>query len=100
PGNRGRVHHPGPLGHGGTTAAALLGTEIMLPDDKIEVALQSLTELQQEHGVLERDWSVIDLRLLDRITVRTREAAIVPPDDIAPSDVPTVATGTTPKGKT
>jgi cell division protein FtsQ len=76
------------------------GTEIMLPDDNIEVALQSLTELQQEHGVLERDWSVIDLRLLDRITVRTREAAIVPPDDIAPSDVPTVATGTTPKGKT
>jgi cell division protein FtsQ len=76
------------------------GTEIMLPDDNIEVALQSLTELQQEHGVLERDWSVIDLRLLDRITVRTREAAIVPPDDIAPSDVPTAATGTTPKGKT
>ena len=76
------------------------GTEIMLPDDSIDVALQSLTELQQEHGVLERDWSVIDLRLLDRITVRTREAVAVPPNDTAPSDVPTAATGTTPEGNT
>ena len=76
------------------------GTEIMLPDDNIDVALQSLTELQQQHGVLERDFSVIDLRLLDRITVRTRETAAVPLDDIAPSDVPTAATGAAPEGRT
>ena len=76
------------------------GTEIMLPDDNIEVALNSLTELQQEHGVLERDFAVIDLRLLDRITLRTREATAVTPGQIAPNDVPTAATGTTPKGRT
>jgi cell division protein FtsQ len=76
------------------------GTEIMLPDDNIEVALHSLTELQQEHGVLERDFSVIDLRLLDRITMRTREPAPVMPNEIAPGDVPTAATGAMPRDRT
>jgi len=76
------------------------GTEIMLPDDNIEVALNSLTELQQEHGVLERDFAVIDLRLLDRITLRNREAAAVAPSELAPNDVPTAATGVTPNGRT
>jgi cell division protein FtsQ len=75
------------------------GTEIMLPDDNIEVALRSLTELQQEHGVFERDFSVIDLRLLDRITIRTREAAAVTPKEFAPADMPTAAAGT-PDGRT
>jgi cell division protein FtsQ len=76
------------------------GTEIMLPDDNIEVALHSLTELQQEHGVFERDFSVIDLRLLDRITMRVREAEPVTPNEIAPGDVPTAATGAMPQGRT
>jgi len=77
------------------------GTEIMLPDDNIDVALQSLTKLEQERGVLERDLVAIDLRLLDRITVRSREtAAVVPGDAAAPIDVPTASTGATPRGKT
>jgi cell division protein FtsQ len=77
------------------------GAEIMLPDDSIDVALQSLTKLEQERGVLERDLAVIDLRLLDRITVRLREtAAVVPADTNAPADVPTASTGATPRGKT
>ena len=77
------------------------GLEIMLPDDNIDVALQSLTKLEQERGVLARDFAAIDLRLLDRITVRLRETAAATPDAAnAPADIPTASTGTTPKGKT
>ncbi len=77
------------------------GTEIMLPDDNIDVALQSLTKLEDERGVYERDLAAIDLRLLDRITVCLREtAAAVARDAAAPIDVPTASTGATPKGKT
>ena len=76
------------------------GTEIMLPDGNIEMALQSLTELEQERGVLERDLAAIDLRLLDRVTLRMHEAASVPADDAVPTDVPTAATGLAPNGRT
>jgi cell division protein FtsQ len=76
------------------------GTEIMLPDDNIEVALQSLTKLEAERGVFERDLAAVDLRLLDRITVRLRDPAAVLADPAAPNDVPTASTGATPKGKT
>lgn len=76
------------------------GTEIMLPDGNIEMALQSLTELEQERGVLGRDFAAIDLRLLDRITVRMRQADAVPLEGTAPTDVPTAATGSAPKGRT
>jgi len=76
------------------------GLEIMLPDDNLDVALKSLTKLEAEHRVLERDIADVDLRLLDRITVRLRETAdAVPPPVVAP-DVPTASTGATPKGKT
>ncbi|MEZ5828303.1 MAG: cell division protein FtsQ/DivIB [Hyphomicrobiales bacterium] len=77
------------------------GLEIMLPDDNIDVALQSLTKLEEQHGVLERDLAAIDLRLLDRVTVRLREAAMTAPvATTEPSEVPTASTGSTPKGKT
>lgn len=76
------------------------GTEIMLPDGNVEMALESLTKLEQERNVLARDFAAIDLRLLDRITVRMREAAAMPLDDTAPADVPTAATGAAPKGRT
>jgi cell division protein FtsQ len=76
------------------------GLEIMLPDDNLDVALKSLTKLEAEHRVLERDIASVDLRLLDRITVRLHETAdAVPPAAVAP-DVPTASTGATPKGKT
>jgi len=77
------------------------GLEIMLPDDNLDVALQSLTKIEAEHGVLEKDLAAVDLRLLDRITVRLRETAAAAPSDAnAPADVPTASTGATPKGKT
>jgi cell division protein FtsQ len=76
------------------------GLEIMLPDDNIDVALQSLTDLEQKHDVLERDYAAVDLRLLDRITVRAHETVPAPPEANAPTDVPTAATGATPKDKT
>lgn len=76
------------------------GTEIMLPDGNIEMALESLTELQQDRGVLERDFAAIDMRLLDRITVRMRQADTFPLDGTAPPDVPTAATGSASKGRT
>ncbi len=76
------------------------GAEIMLPDGNIEMALESLTKLEQERNVLGRDFAAIDLRLLDRITVRMRETATIPLDETGPADVPTAATGAAPKGKT
>lgn len=76
------------------------GAEIMLPDGNIEMALESLTKLEQERNVLGRDFAAIDLRLLDRITVRMREPATIPLDETGPADVPTAATGAAPNGKT
>lgn len=76
------------------------GAEIMLPDGNIETALESLTKLEQERNVLGRDFAAIDLRLLDRITVRMREATTMPLDETGPADVPTAATGAAPKGRT
>jgi len=78
------------------------GVEVMLPDDNVDEALASLTKLEQEHGVLERDIAAVDLRLLDRITVRLHETASAAPSDGAnPEDHPTASTkGTRAKGKT
>jgi cell division protein FtsQ len=78
------------------------GVEVMLPDDSVDEALTSLTKLEQEHGVLERDIAAVDLRLLDRITVRLHEtASAVPADGATPQDIPTASTkGTKAKGKT
>ena len=78
------------------------GTEIMLPDGNIEMALNALQKLEQERGVLQRDLAAIDLRLLDRITLRMRETAAAAADETVPAGVPTSATGTTnqPDGRT
>jgi cell division protein FtsQ len=78
------------------------GVEVMLPDDNVDEALASLTKLEQEHGVLERDIAAVDLRLLDRITVRLHETASAAPSDGAnPEDQPTASTkGTKTRGKT
>jgi cell division protein FtsQ len=78
------------------------GVEIMLPDDNVDEALSSLTKLEQRQGVLERDIAAVDLRLLDRITVRLREtASAAPADGAAPDELPTSSIkGTRAKGKT
>ncbi len=78
------------------------GLEIMLPDDNIAEALTSLAKLDEEHGVLKRDIAAVDLRLLDRVTVRLRETASAnQPGGATEADIPTASTKVAPaKGKT
>jgi cell division protein FtsQ len=77
------------------------GVEIMLPDDNVAEALTSLAKLEQERGVLEREIAAVDLRLLDRVTVRLREtASAAPVDGSVPVEVPTASTKAAPKRKT
>ena len=76
------------------------GLEIMLPDDNVGEALASLAKLDRERGVLKRDIAAVDLRLLDRVTVRLRAtASAAPPGGTPQAEVPTASTKTT-KGKT
>jgi cell division protein FtsQ len=78
------------------------GLEIMLPDDNIAEALTSLAKLDDQHGVLKRDIAAVDLRLLDRVTVRLRETASAnQPGGATEADIPTASTKVAPaKGKT
>ena len=78
------------------------GLEIMLPDDAIDEALKSFTKLDERRNVLNRDIAAVDLRLLDRITVRLREDGTATPHDVnAPAETPTASTKTaTPKRRT
>lgn len=69
------------------------GTEIMLPDGNLEMALDSLEKLEAERGVFERNIAAIDLRLLDRITLRMRETTAASADEIVPMGAPTSSTG-------
>jgi len=76
------------------------GIEIMLPDDNVAEALTSLAKLDRERGVLKRDIAAVDLRLLDRVTVRLRAtASAAPPGGTPQAEVPTASTKTA-KGKT
>jgi cell division protein FtsQ len=76
------------------------GLEIMLPDDNVDEALASLTKLDEKRGLLKRDIASVDLRLLDRITVRLREEADASlPNAEAVQETPTSSTKTV-KGKT
>lgn len=81
------------------TLKLITGAEIMLPDDNIDEALASLTKLDAARNVLERDVAAVDLRLLDRITVRLREPAAGQPGAPPQAETPTASTGTA-KGKT
>ena len=82
------------------TLKLLTGVEIMLPDDSIDEALASLTKLDSEQSVLKRDIAAVDLRLLDRITVRLREPAAAGQPGAPPhAEIPTASTKTA-KGKT
>ncbi|MCC6918371.1 MAG: cell division protein FtsQ/DivIB [Alphaproteobacteria bacterium] len=48
------------------------GITVRLPEDGIEDALHRLTVLQQEQRIFERDIETIDLRLPDRLVIKTR----------------------------
>ncbi len=84
------------------TLKLVSGTEIMLPDDNVPEALSSLAKLDSERGVLKRDIAAVDLRLLDRVTVRLRAAeATNLQSEMPEADIPTASTKVTPaKGKT
>jgi cell division protein FtsQ len=83
------------------TLKLVSGTEIMLPDDNVPEALASLAKLESERGLLERNIAAVDLRLLDRVTVRLRAAeAGNAPGEMLETDIPTASTKAKPKGKT
>jgi cell division protein FtsQ len=78
------------------------GLEIMLPDDNVGEALNSLAKLDAERELLKRDIAAVDLRLLDRVSVRLRDApSASTPGGTPQAEVPTASTKVTPvKGKT
>jgi cell division protein FtsQ len=48
------------------------GADVMLPEGHEIVALDRLTQLQQQHAVLDRPLAAIDMRLGDRLVLRPR----------------------------
>jgi cell division protein FtsQ len=73
------------------------GTDVMLPEGHEVAALDRLLQLEQEHAVLDRPLSAIDLRLADRLVFRPKQEpkdnTVVPPVPPAsnPPTVPVVA---------
>ncbi|MEM7171571.1 MAG: cell division protein FtsQ/DivIB, partial [Pseudomonadota bacterium] len=45
--------------------------EVRLPEGDMSAAWQQLAEVEREHGVFERDVKIIDMRIPDRLVVRT-----------------------------
>jgi cell division protein FtsQ len=78
------------------------GMEIMLPVDYLAEARDARVKLDHEHGVLKRDIAAVDLRLLDRVSVRLRDNPSATTPGGAPEiDVPTASTKVgSAKGKT
>jgi cell division protein FtsQ len=78
------------------------GLDIMLPDDNVGEALSSLAKLDEDRGLLKRDIAAVDLRLLDRVTVRLRDGASpTTPGRTPQTEIPTASTKAAPvQGKT
>jgi cell division protein FtsQ len=51
------------------------GTDVRLPEENAEAALAKLVAFDRETRILSRDVAVIDLRIADRITVRSSDEA-------------------------
>jgi cell division protein FtsQ len=51
------------------------GIDVRLPEEGAAAAWAQLARIQREHGVLERDVVLIDLRMPDRLVVRTAPGA-------------------------
>lgn len=51
------------------------GVDILLPESGAEQALDTLAKLDREKKLLDRDITLVDLRLSDRVTVRLSDAA-------------------------
>jgi cell division protein FtsQ len=58
-------------------------TDVLLPEGHEVAALDRLTQLQQQHAVLDRPLAAIDMRLPDRLVFRprieTKEDPVIPP---------------------
>jgi cell division protein FtsQ len=57
------------------------GLEVLLPEDKPEIALQQLADLDRDKKLLSRDIVAVDLRLPDRVTVRQSDVAAAARDE-------------------
>jgi cell division protein FtsQ len=70
------------------------GIDIMLPDDGVTDALNTLVGLDHNRNLLARNIAAVDLRLADRVSVRMRENAeqVLPESGMAAPDVPTAST--------
>lgn len=60
------------------------GVDVKLPEENPGAAWSRLAELQSQHGILEKDVRIIDLRLPDQVVVRRAHPA-VPEDQDAPA---------------
>ncbi|HJT15472.1 MAG TPA: cell division protein FtsQ/DivIB [Dongiaceae bacterium] len=60
------------------------GVDVKLPEENPGAAWSRLAELQNQHGILERDVRIIDLRLPDQVVVRRAHPA-QPEDQDAPA---------------
>ena len=60
------------------------GVDVKLPEENPDQAWSRLAELQNQHGILERDVRIIDLRLPDQVVLRRAHPA-VPEDQDAPA---------------
>jgi cell division protein FtsQ len=73
------------------------GTDVMLPEGHEAVALDRLIQLQQDHAVLDRPLTAIDMRLPDRLVFRPKtdgkDSAVIPPvpPGSNPPTIPVVA---------
>lgn len=70
------------------------GIDIMLPDDGVSDALNTLIGLDRDRNLLGRKIAAVDLRLADRVSVRLRDAnePATPEGSMAAPDVPTAST--------
>lgn len=86
------------------TLKLVSGVDVLLPDDGVTDALQTLIRLDRDRGLLGRNVAAVDLRLADRVSVRLAEGgppAATEPSTVVP-DVPTASTkgNTSIKGNT
>lgn len=58
------------------------GVQVMLPEAEPAAAAQELARVEAEGGLLERDITVVDLRLSDRMVVRLSDTAKAARDDL------------------
>jgi cell division protein FtsQ len=64
------------------------GIDVKLPEENPKEAWSRLAQLQSQHGLLERDVRIIDLRLPDQVVVRRAHPAVPGESDAPAGDKP------------